>query len=167
MTKDHEIQAMSKIAEALSELDDAGKKRVLRWASDRYATSSRITEVNDEVIEGRAGVGGGIEEFASLSDLFDAANPSTEAEKVLVSSYWEHEKEGAPEVDALTVNKALKQLGHGVGNMPRAFGKLQSEKPALALQIRKAGRTKQARKKYKVTEAGARRVRAMLSETRA
>jgi hypothetical protein len=162
MEEDPEIQAMSTIADALSQLDDAATERVLRWARDRYAASSPLSTNGEGAVEG----GGGIEEFASLSDLFDAATPSTQAEKALVASFWAHQREGAEEVDALTVNKALKQLGHGIGNITRAFGTLQSEKPALALQVRKAGSTKQARKKYKVTQAGTRRVRAMVSGTK-
>jgi hypothetical protein len=160
---DVEIEAMSKIAEALSELDEAGAERVLRWAVGRYAAKSGVSKDIDQRAKERSYVLG-IADFTDLSRLFDAADPSSESEKVLVASYWYQEVQGYPEVDALTVNKALKDLGHGIGNITREFGKLQSEKPALMLQTQKKGRTQQARKKYKVTAAGARRVGQMVSK---
>ena len=163
MDMDPEIQAMNKILEALSNLDEIARERVLRWAADRYAVSSgtptgieRAEDQNNEI---------GSTEFGYFSELFDAADPSTEWEKVLVASYWFQEIEGYSEVEAFTVNKALKQLGHGIGNVTREFARAQAEKPSFIFQVKKKGSTKQARKKYKVTDAGIRKVKNMISRT--
>lgn len=161
MVVDTEIQAMSKISEALSDLDESARERVLRWAVDRYAASSGIS-TGDERPEDQYTE---ITEFGNFSELFDAAAPSTEFEKVLVASYWFQEVEGHSTVDALTINRALKQLGHGIGNITREFTRLQDEKPSLILQVQKKGSTKQARKKYKATAAGIRRVKKIVSGT--
>jgi DNA-binding PadR family transcriptional regulator len=67
------------------------------------------------------------------------------------------------DVEAQRVNTELKQLGHGVSNITRAFDALKSQKPALIMQTRKEGTSKQARKKYKVTTEGKKAVERMLS----
>jgi hypothetical protein len=157
---DTEIQAMSKVVEALSGLEEPVRERVLRWAVARYASSG--ASIGDDELEPQGGEVD-IAAFDDFSELFDAVGPSTEFEKVLVASYWFQEIEGHSSVAALTVNKALKQLGHGVGNVTREFNRLQAEKPSLVLQVKKKGSTKQARKQYKVTAAGKRKVGGMLS----
>jgi hypothetical protein len=160
MTMDPEVQAMSKIAEALADLEEPARERVLRWAKARYTASGNV--VSTEEAKTKAEEADTIE-FDHLSELFDAVEPSTEFEKVLVASYWFQEIKGQPYVRSLTVNKALKQLGHGIGNITREFTRLQDEKPSLIIQVQKKGSTKQARKQYKVTAAGKRRIENMVS----
>ena len=50
MTMDPEIQAMSKIAEALSNLEEPAKERVLRWAIDRYVSSGIPMGIEEQKI---------------------------------------------------------------------------------------------------------------------
>jgi len=159
---DPEIQAMSEVSEALSNLDDSARERVLRWAVDRYGASSGISAGTDQDLADQSSATD-TTLFSHLSELYDAANPSTLAERVLVASYWFQEVEGQPAVHALTVNNALKQLGYGIGNITREFTKLQAVQPALILQLQKKGSAKQARKKYKVTAMGIQRVKEMVS----
>jgi hypothetical protein len=83
--------------------------------------------------------------------------------KALVGAYWMQFKEGVNDVDAMTVNTRLKHLGHGVGNITRAFEALKAERPSPIVQTRKEGNTKQARKKFKVTNEGKKRVEGMLA----
>lgn len=52
------------------------------------------------------------------------------------------------------VNKELQNLGHALSNVTDAFKQLQNKKPALAIQVKKSGRSQQARKQYKLTQAG-------------
>jgi len=59
-------------------------------------------------------------------------------------------------------NASLKDLGHGLSNVTVALDGLKDEKPALILQLKKSGTSKQARKTYKLTVEGAKRVRQML-----
>jgi DNA-binding PadR family transcriptional regulator len=56
----------------------------------------------------------------------------------------------------------MKHLGHGVKNITSALSSLMNEKPQRVVQLKKSGSTKQARKQYKVTEAGKNAVRRML-----
>ena len=60
------------------------------------------------------------------------------------------------------VNNELKDLGHEVSNITVAFTTLQNRKPHLARQVKKTGTSKQARKRYKLTIKGMRKVEQML-----
>jgi len=158
MANDPEIQAMSDISDALSNLEASAAERVLRWAVDKYATSDfegkRQVDKDDK-----------IENFSNFIELFEAASPSTEYEKVLVASFWFQEIMENDSVEALSVNNALKNLGHGIGNITREFNRLQKEEPTLVMQVQKKGSSKQARKEYKVTYAGIKKVKNMVSES--
>jgi hypothetical protein len=57
-------------------------------------------------------------------------------------------------------------MGHRVPNITIAMDELQRQKPQLAVQLRKAGTTKQARKTYKITTEGIKYVEAMLKGER-
>ena len=65
---------------------------------------------------------------------------------------------------AINVNGHLKDLGHTVSNITRAFDSLINRSPRLARQIAKSGSAKQARKRYKVTREGIKRVKSMLAQ---
>lgn len=162
---DQEIQAMSKIAEVLGVLDDDAKTRVLRWASDRYGIT--LTVHKKKGIDPKDSGDSSTEvdtdpaEHESLAELFADASPNTEAEKVLVAGYW-HQKQGCEKLESAPINKDLKDLGHGIGSMNHAFGALMKEKPQLAIQLKKSGTSRQARKEYKITKAGLQKVEQML-----
>jgi hypothetical protein len=49
-----------------------------------------------------------------------------------------------------------------VSNITEALDTLKNQKPALVLQLKKSGTTVQARKTYKVTNEGARRIRQLM-----
>ena len=91
-------------------------------------------------------------------------SPSTDTEKVLVVGYWFQFRDGAQELEALKINNQLKHFGHGVGNVSRALELHKTLKPALMIQKRKEGATKQARKKFVVTDEGKKYVEKMLAK---
>jgi len=97
--------------------------------------------------------------------LYEAANPRTEPQKVLVAGYWFQKLRGQSDVDGQQINTELKQLGHGVTNITRTLGSLINKKPQLVIQTHKSGKTKQARKKYRLTAEGIRAVEQMLNAT--
>ena len=101
-------------------------------------------------------------EYGTLGDFFDAANPQTEADRVLVVGYWLQVVEGEADIESYPINKHLKNLGHPVSNITRALESLIAQTPRLVLQTSKTGSAKQARKKYKVTREGTKRVSTML-----
>ena len=60
------------------------------------------------------------------------------------------------------MNALLKNHGHPVSNITRAFDLLRESKPAYAAQLEKNGKSQQARKKMKLTTAGIRKVEAVI-----
>jgi hypothetical protein len=97
--------------------------------------------------------------------LFDSAAPKTDPERALVGGYWFQSVRDRADFQAQEVNTALKDVGQGIGNITEAFSALQERSPALVRQVAKSGRTRQARKKYKLTTAGTSAVRQMLARS--
>lgn len=166
---DSEIAAMAKMAEALEELDAPARTRVLRWAVDKYEVTMTHKKKEEEVPnEGDTDTpsdnAAGHQEYDSFAELFSDAGPTTAPEKVLVAGYWYQEVLGQIEVTSMELNKDLKDLGHGITGMNDRFASLMSSKPQLAIQLKKSGTTKQARKKYKITKAGLAKVQEMLGK---
>lgn len=163
---DPELEALATIAKALSDLSEGQRQNVLTYINMRYrGQASDGRGVGKSA--GTAGADPGSTapgEYASLGDFFDAANPQTEADRVLVVAYWLQVVEGASDFESFPVNKHLKNLGHSVSNITRAFESLISQTPRLILQTSKSGSAKQARKKYKVTREGTKRVQSMLEQ---
>jgi hypothetical protein len=164
MSEDDEIKAMGQIATALTPLDELTRTRVLQWATSRFspaslarsqdwvnAPSTEVSQTSDS------------SNFDSFAELFEAAGPTTDREKALVASYWQQVCQGQPSFGSQTLNDALKDLGHGVSNITDALTALKEERPAFVLQLKKSGTSKQARKTYKLTQEGIRRVRGMIS----
>ena len=156
-----EVDAMKQVAAALKGLDAEAIGRVLRWANDRYhqpLTSGPRPPAGPhrQPMGASAGAGqvpgGGLP--AELSEFYSAAHPETEADGALAVACWIQHVRGDADFDAQSVNKELKHLGDGVGNITQAFTKLMEQRPQLVIQTRKEGTTRQARKRYKVTAAG-------------
>ena len=105
----------------------------------------------------------GASKYGSLAELHDSAQPKSNADKALVAGYWLQVCQGSESFDGFSANKDLKNLGHGIGNITIAINSLRRQKPALVLQLKKSGTSKQARKTYKVTVAGIMAVKAMIN----
>lgn len=161
-----EIGAMREIADAIGRLSASGRERVLDWATRYYrerpsrAASSLSKSFGHETSHPALSIA---PESIEIATLFSHANPGTEAEKALVAAYWLLRHEAQEEFDSFRLNHELTHLGHRVGNITRALSTLIATRPALLIQTRKDGKTKQARKKYKLTVEGMRKVERMLA----
>jgi hypothetical protein len=162
-----EIEAMKKIADALESLDDAARQRALHWALSRYRGSKPSEGMAQSAISSGAGGESRTDAatFDSFAELFEATNPTMEREKALVAGYWIQVcEENAGGFPSQTLNGRLKDLGHGIGNITEALTQLKTERPALVLQLKKSGTTQQARKTYKLTQEGIKRVQTMVRD---
>lgn len=101
--------------------------------------------------------------YAALAEIYDAARPTSNADKALVAGYWLQVCQGAESFDGFSANRELKHLGQGLANVTNAIDSLKGQKPALALQLKKSGKSQQARKVYKITVAGIKAVEAMIN----
>ena len=159
---DPEIKAMGEVTKALADLSDEQRRNVLLYVNARYGgqlpargrTSGTIDPIPAPAIAGQ---------YANIGDFFDAANPQTEAERVLVVAYWVQVHDGAEDFESFPVNNHLKLMGQNVSNITRALDSMIGQTPRLILQTSKSGSAKQARKRYKVTREGIKRVQAMLA----
>jgi len=161
---DPEIKAMSEVAAALAPLEQDAVRRVLRWAIERYQTRPGSPAPEDSEAPGATAAP---RTFLSFPDLFDAANPASGLDKVLVVAYWFQVVQGQEDLDAFLLHKELRQLGHPSTNITRDLDSLTNRTPRYVMQVRKAGSTKQARKRYRLTREGIRAVEQMLKEARA
>ncbi|MFK3836623.1 hypothetical protein [Microbacterium sp. NPDC087868] len=171
--KDLEIEAMGTVSKALAGIDEDARGRVIRWVAERYGISVSTAKsrgaVNDQVdqddedgeddAEIETGGGGGYSHFA---ELYDASGASTHGDGMLVAAYWVQILRGQESFGSLELNKLLKDLGHGVTGTAKVMTNLIGKKPALILQLKKSGKSKQARKTYKLTDAGRKAVEQMI-----
>jgi hypothetical protein len=163
--KDSEVEAMGTVAGALDGLEAEQQSRVLRWAADRYSVTlggKKSTGAGSDAGDG--GGGSDPSEYEELGDLFSAAAATTDEDRALVVAYWLQElaEEKLTNFTGQDVNKELKNLGHGQENITRVFTALLATSPQQVIQTRKSGTTKQARKSFKVTKAGIKRVQELL-----
>ena len=167
---DPEIDAMSKVAEALEELEEDARKRVLKWAADKY----NVKGLSQKSSKGNSGDNGDTDEsnggditsdeYETFAEFYASASPSTNAEKVLVAGYWHQVVGGKGNISSAPLNKDLKNLGHFVINVNNRFDELMGKKPQLAIQLKKTGTKRQGRKQYKLTKAGIDKVKKMLGK---
>ncbi len=158
-----ELEAMGAVVKALEGLDPETLARVLRWAQERYKVvpAPRQNAGSPGSNHGSGESNGGAK-FENLAELFDACQPATDADKALVGGYWVQFGESKPDFGSFEINKALKDLGHPIGNITTAFDTLKARKPSPVLQLKKSGTSRQARKTYKLTVAGKAAVEAMM-----
>lgn len=160
---DPEVGALDTIIKALEGLADSQRRNVLLYMNARYGGKVATSGVPRERPNGSDGHSATeAAKFASVGDLFDAVNPQSEGDRVLVVAYWKQVIEGADGFEAFGVSKELKHLGHGVANITRALGSLIDQSPKLVLQVAKSGKARQARKRYKVTREGIRKLQSMI-----
>ncbi len=164
-----EIDAMSQIEKSMAGLEPDEAQRVVVWMVD-YASKKLGADVGPPGGIRREGGGSGgrgddqpRQAFERIGDLVDAAEPTSGSDYALVATYWFQELQGNENVTGQQVNNELKDLGHGIPNITVAFDTLQGRRPALAQQVEKSGTTRQARKRYRLTQAGIRRVQQMLT----
>lgn len=174
MAEDPEIDAMSALAEALAPLGEDARARVLDWSAKRYGIAvtrdpdrtqqqSDTSDVPDEVPDEMPDVEpADIEAFKDFADLYDVTDPQSEEDKALVGAYWSQVLQESGSFTAYQANESLRNMGHAVKNITRSLDLLQRSQPALVRQMSKSGKSKQARKIYKLTNSGIKAVEAML-----
>ncbi|MGF1594617.1 MAG: hypothetical protein ACFCUW_15150 [Kiloniellaceae bacterium] len=169
---DEEFAAMQTVYKALNPLGEDARRRVIEYIVDRLGIappslatvdpSSGPTE--EEGDEGSTGRPAPSRDYSSFAEIYDAAQPRSNADKALVAAYWLQVCQGTDSFEGFAVNKELKHLGHGITNITTAIDALRGQKPALVLQLKKSGKSRQARKTYKITVTGIKAVEAMIGE---
>jgi len=165
---------MGDLATGLKKLsgDTEATRRVLQWAASAFLPDgfSAMTAIGSTLQASPAAVVGTAtiepapnRAFSSLPDLYAAVSPASDSSRALVVGYWFQAMQGEQDLDGFQINKELKHLGHGISNITTALSSLIERKPQLVIQTRKSGNSKQARKRYRLTDAGIKAVERMLS----
>lgn len=172
MTTDRtsEFLAFQTVHDAIVALDQDARARVLTSVSTLLgigtpvAAAARLGTSPEGEAEAHDG-GAGIHEvsFSEFAELYAAADPDSSADKALVAGYWLQVCQGAENFAGQSVNAELNHLGHKISNITNAMSTLNGSKPQLVLQLRKSGKTQQARKTYKLSAEGIKRVKEMVS----
>lgn len=161
LEKDPETAAIEGVRELLEPLLPDARARVLGWAEARYgAQRAQIKHLTSQVVS-RAGTTDPAS-YPNFAALFDAASAATEGDQALVGGYWFQVVQGQSDFTSQPINTELKNVGHPVSNITRAFDVLSEQKPALARQVHKSGTARQGRKRYMITAAGIKRVEALI-----
>jgi hypothetical protein len=169
---DAEFAAMQTLFAALEPLDDDARRRVVIYIVARLEIDAPSNATHRSSAEMRSNFEEDVEiekeqevapKYSSFAELHDAAGPKTNADKALVAGYWLQVCQGGETFDGHSANRELKQLGHGLANITAAIDALKRQKPALALQLRKSGKSQQARKEYKISVAGIKAVETMIN----
>jgi hypothetical protein len=153
---DPELRAMITVYEALKDLDDEAKGRVIEWVLGKFQLErAKAFYPEDDREPEETGYGEkDLWDFGSLADVFAVANPKNTADKALVVAAFLQASKRGLDVTGREINKELTQMGHGVHNITRAVEPLIKKRPQFLIQTRKEGKTKQAQKKYRVTNEG-------------
>jgi hypothetical protein len=160
------LDAVRVIVEALRPLDPTARVRALQWAGELldvsdplgFASAEARRATPPDVTERVAAA----PTFESVADLFAATCPASDIDRALVMGYWHQVIQGDPDFDSFSVNTELKNLGHRVANITQAFNALITKRPALVIQTKKSGSSRQARKRFKLTTAGLQTVAEMI-----
>ena len=156
-----EIEAITKIAEALSPLTSESIQNVLAVLNRLYQVkgTAQATAEKPAVSEGQETQ----PTFSAFHELFDAALPETGPEKALVAAYWLQEIQENKDLDSFLINKELKSIDEPSTNITRDLDALVKRIPRWVHQARKEGTP---RKSYTVTTEGIRAVQRMLANNR-
>jgi len=155
---DPEIAAMAQISQALDDVSEEARDRILNWVAQKYGKRQLPVALplrSDVVSESP--------QFSDFPSLFHAANPNGQTEAALVAAYWLQVCKGQNDWDSQSANSELKNLGQPMSNITEAFTRLSRSDPRLIMQTGKSGSAKQARKKYKLTIHGIKKVQSMLA----
>jgi hypothetical protein len=161
---DREFEAIRAIYAALDPLDENARARVMNYIRSRFdlAPKTAVEGATNEESTGRDSAEN--RGFSTFAELFDAAHhPQGASNKALLAGYWLQVCQGQSDFDGQSANKELKNLGEGITNITIAMNSLKDQRPALAIQLRKSGKSQQARKTYKITIAGITAVETMIN----
>lgn len=94
------------------------------------------------------------EETPDLASLLARWTPTTMSDKALLGAYYLTRVRGESTVTSQAINSELKRNSLPISNITRAIeANMRPDRP-LMVQERKMGSTKQARKQYRITQAG-------------
>lgn len=152
-----EFKAMASVASAIDGLGDvAARRRVMAWAADRYGITlegapGRRT-AGDRAAVGAAGLDQP-HEYADFAEMYHAAGPRTDRQRLLVAGYWLQVRQNEQNLHADNVNEILTPLGQRIDRVRDVLPGLLAGRPALMIRAGK-GKGVRGRVLFRLTTAG-------------
>lgn len=163
-----ELVVMNEMAKVLGQLDKAAASRVIAWLAD-YCGAACTAEPSESA-EAPAQVAD--EEFVALATeepieeaepepaedtfeaLFATVAPKTVLQKALTAAYWVETRDGKETWRSHDITKCLGSIGVKVSALSATLALAEKkEQPPVEL-MSKSGDSMQARKTFRLTEAG-------------
>jgi hypothetical protein len=196
MSQDPEIIAMSETFEALKHLSTDQIRRIIHWIKDRFglvegkapaepivSISEPVTAREEEVIPEavpepivkeeppapKPPQKKDIIDYDTVLDLFAEANVKKVSDKILLMAAYLQERLNFKEISSYDINFRLKRIGHGVQNISSSINgilKRKQREAPLMMELKKEGASKQARRKFKVTDEGLKKARTFLKNSK-
>jgi Fe2+ or Zn2+ uptake regulation protein len=181
---DSEILKLSQVYEALKHLNKAQVYRIIHWAEDRFGlidnipgdktipVSAVVVEPTkqpddirqEEIVEIESPKKMDFKSYESASDLFAQANVKRTSSRIVLMAAYLHEKQNLKEISSKEISSNLKRQFPGIKNVASLITNVLKKNPPLMLANKKDGASKQARKKYYLTDDGFRVAMRLLSE---
>ncbi|MBI3478039.1 MAG: hypothetical protein HY010_20085 [Acidobacteria bacterium] len=154
-----DLKALETIIKTLEPLSESERERVLRWTGEKLGIQPALlgrTKIGPKKPAIDAAFENHPDGFQSVGEFLAAASPQTDADRVLCVAIYLQDFSDSPDatLSGKQINDVLKDLGHGVKNITDSINTLKSRKPQHMIQTKKAGKSKQAWKEYRVTRAG-------------
>ena len=170
----NEFEAIQTVHGALEPLDDEARARVVTYIASLLGIDARVVQSraafgknNPDEDSDERDAGGATKQqptFSTFAELYAAVNPKSNGERALVAGYWLQEYRGVESFASAAAQKELTHLGHKIANITDAMNSMKNQKPMLMLQVKKSGVSRQARKLYKVSHEGVKRIQEMVGE---
>lgn len=159
-----DLKALETILKTLEPLSEDERARVLRWTGEKlgiqHGAAKRAAPI-DVAFEKHPGG------FQTIGEFLAAASAGSDVDRVLCVAVYLQDFSETPDDVTLSgkqINDELKNLGHGVKNITDCINTLKDRKPQHMIQTKKAGKSRQAWKEYRVTRAGVEYAYKLISE---
>lgn len=173
---DKEIQAIASVNDALKDLSEEERFRVIQWVANKYVQNTSRLKVISPASHGEAPVmlegepGSNVlsdqqqAAYDTFAEMLDASGATKDTERFLVAAYWLQVKDALPTWKSFQVNKLLKDTGNQINGITTPVRTLSKAKPKLVVQISKNTTSKgRGAKVFKLTTEGIKKVERMLS----
>src|SRR5690349_19708564 len=118
MAEDKEIKVMGIVAEAIAELDEDARKRVILWLMSREGvSSSKAVSTSPQLQSLQKSTGELPNDKQSLSDFFYSVDPQSDMERAIAIAGYLQTVGGREEFSSQEINDELKHLGYPIANI--------------------------------------------------
>lgn len=151
-----ELAAMQTIAEALNPLDEGARKRVFHWAQDffNFEKNGSVSAMPLARSFEKPTFDESDNSFETFGELYSAIDPLTQEDKALTAAYWLQVIQGRESWQSADIQKELRELGYALSNVADSVSSAVNKRPQRVIQLKKSGSSRQARKTFKLSDAG-------------